>query len=99
LPSNAGSEVRDEVLRLLRSSGIGCQAYFPAIHRQPYMKGMYFCPFGRLAETELASDQCLAIPFFSAITPSQISAVCRALKEAVKEVSGHMAAQVAGSRS
>jgi len=100
LRSNAGSEVRDEVLRLLRASGIGCQAYFPAIHRQPYMKGMYLCPFGRLVETELASDQCLAIPFFSTITPTQVSAVCRALKQAIKAASLHdMAAQVAGSRS
>jgi perosamine synthetase len=100
LRSNAGSEVRDEVLRLLRASGIGCQAYFPAIHRQPYMKGMYFCPFGRLTETDLASDQCLAIPFFSAITTAQVSAVCHALKQATKAVSLHdVAVQTAGSRS
>jgi len=100
LRSNAGSEVRDEVLRHLRASGIGCQAYFPAIHRQPYMKGMYFCPFGRLTETELASDQCLAIPFFSTITTAQVSAVCRALKQAIKPVSLHdVAVQVAASRS
>jgi len=100
LRTSAGSEVRDEVLRLLRASGIGCQAYFPAIHRQPYMKGMYFCPFGRLTETDLASDQCLAIPFFSTITTAQVSAVCHALKQATKAVSLHdVAVQVAGSRS
>jgi len=61
---------------------------------------MYFCPFGRLTETELASDQCLAIPFFPTITAAQVSAVCRALKQAIKAVSLHdVAVQVAGSRS
>jgi len=101
LPSTSGSEVRDEMLRLLRSSRIACQAYFPAIHRQPYMKGLYSSPFGRLSETELASDQCLAIPFFSAIAPSQISTVCEALKQAVSEMRFHgsAAVQVGDSQS
>ena len=63
LPSNAGPEVRDEVLRLLRASGIGCQAYFPAIHRQPYMKG-------RRASTTiyLRPEVLVALQRFSAAT-------------------------------
>jgi perosamine synthetase len=100
LASENGSEPRDRVLNALRSSGIGCQAYFPAIHRQPYMKDLYFAPFGKLRETEIASDQCLAIPFFSTISSGQISSVCHAVLQAVDEVtkSDKFAIHAAGSR-
>ena len=98
LAQRSGSEERDHVLRSLRSSGIGCQAYFPAIHRQPYMKDQYFVPFSRLRETEIASDQCLAIPFFSTISAAQISSVCHALRQAVSEAPQEkIATQAAGS--
>jgi len=101
LPSKNGLDIRDSVLRSLRSAGIGCQAYFPAIHRQPYMKGRFITPFGQLKETEIASDACLAIPFFSTIDAPQITAVCHALKQALREVTkdDHTTAQIAVSRS
>jgi dTDP-4-amino-4,6-dideoxygalactose transaminase len=100
LASKNGSEQRDQVLNVLRSSGIGCQAYFPAIHRQPYMKDLYFAPFGKLRETEIASDQCLAIPFFSTISSAQISSVCHAIRQAVRDVitPDKFAIHAAGSR-
>jgi perosamine synthetase len=28
---------RDEIMEDLRADGIGCEAYFPPIHLQPYM--------------------------------------------------------------
>jgi perosamine synthetase len=86
LPSKNGSDIRDGVLRSLRSAGIGCQAYFPAIHRQPYMEGQFIAPFGTPKETEIASDACLAIPFFSTLDAAQITAVCDALKQALQDV-------------
>ena len=100
LPSKNGSDIRDSVLRSLRSAGIGCQAYFPAIHRQPYMKGQFMAPFGALKETEIASDACLAIPFFSTIDAAQITAVCDALKQALQDASWdeHSTARIAVSR-
>ena len=101
LPSKNGSDIRDSVLRSLRSAGIGCQAYFPAIHRQPYMKGRFTTPFGTLKETEIASDACLAIPFFPTIDAAQITVVCHALKQALQEATkdDHSTAQIAVSRS
>ena len=100
VPSMNGSDIRDSVLRSLRSAGIGCQAYFPAIHRQPYMKGQFIAPFGALKETEIASDACLAIPFFSTIDAAQITAVCHALKQALQDASRdeHSTARIAVSR-
>ncbi len=101
LPSKNGSDIRDSVLRSMRSAGIGCQAYFPAIHRQPYMKGQFIAPFGKPKETEIASDACLAIPFFSTIAAAQITAVCHALKQALREATkdDHSTARIAVSRS
>src|SRR5262249_34136573 len=43
---------RDRILQRLRASGIGCQAYFPAIHRQPFLKDLVHLPLGPLPETE-----------------------------------------------
>jgi perosamine synthetase len=100
VPSKNGSDIRDSVLRSLRAAGIGCQAYFPAIHRQPYMKGQFIAPFGALKETEIASDACLAIPFFSTIDAAQITAVRDALKQALQDASSdeHSTARIAVSR-
>jgi perosamine synthetase len=83
-----GPGVRNEVLKLLRSNGIGCQAYFPAIHRQDYMKGLFYAPLGRLRETEIASDSCLAIPFYSELSVAQIRTVCQSLREAMRKLDG-----------
>jgi perosamine synthetase len=101
LPSKNGSDVRDGVLQSLRAAGIGCQAYFPAIHRQPYMKGKFITPFGTLKETEIASDACLAIPFFSTIDAAQITAVCDALKQTLQDVTkdNQSTARIAVSRT
>jgi perosamine synthetase len=101
LPSKNGSGIRDTALRSLRSAGIGCQAYFPVIHRQPYMKGQFLAPFGNLREAEIASDTCLAIPFFSTIDGAQISAVCQALKQALPAATmdDHSTARIAVARS
>jgi dTDP-4-amino-4,6-dideoxygalactose transaminase len=49
------------------------------------MKGQFLTPFGNLRATEIASDACLAIPFFSTIDAAQITAVCQALKQALQE--------------
>jgi perosamine synthetase len=77
--------LRDRVMLRLRSLGIGCQAYFPAIHRQPYFRDAAVTPLGRLVASELASDSCLALPFFSSITTSDVCAVAETLKQILNE--------------
>lgn len=76
-------QARDRVLQRLRAAGIGCQAYFPAIHRQPFLKDLIHLPLGRLRETEIAADRCLALPFFSNMTNEQIEFVVEQLRHAV----------------
>jgi perosamine synthetase len=76
---------RDRILQRLRAAGIGCQAYFPAIHRQSFLKDLVHLPLGRLRETEIAADRCLALPFFSNLKSDQIQHVAEELRLAVAE--------------
>jgi FlaA1/EpsC-like NDP-sugar epimerase/dTDP-4-amino-4,6-dideoxygalactose transaminase len=77
--------VRDRLLLKLREQGIECQAYFPAIHKQPYLSAGTRSPFGPLLRAESASDRCLALPFFSSQSQEEIEFVtetlCRILSE------------------
>jgi perosamine synthetase len=74
---------RDRILQRLRAAGVGCQAYFPAIHRQPFLKDRIHLPLGRLPETETAADHCLALPFHSNLEHGQIEYVAEVLGRAV----------------
>jgi perosamine synthetase len=76
-----GPALRDRLLDGLRERGIACQAYFPAIHRQPYFEEICREPRSALPCTESASDRCLALPFFPSITDEQIATVCSAVRD------------------
>jgi dTDP-4-amino-4,6-dideoxygalactose transaminase len=73
------ADLRDAVLARLRARGIGCQAYFPAIHLQPYFQRGYLAQKYFLPRTEAASKTCLALPMFSTATEEQIAYVCKTL--------------------
>ncbi|HTV59524.1 MAG TPA: DegT/DnrJ/EryC1/StrS family aminotransferase [Verrucomicrobiae bacterium] len=66
---------RERLLSGLRESGIECQAYFPAIHKQSYLAGKARIPLGPLFRAEAASDRCFALPFFPGITAKEIQFV------------------------
>jgi perosamine synthetase len=91
-------EARDRILQRLRANGIGCQAYFPAIHRQPFLKDLIHLPLGRLRETEIAADRCLALPFFSNLTNDQIEFVADTLRGAVASECGITDSSIATQR-
>jgi len=76
-------QVRDRILERLRAAGIGCQAYFPAIHRQPFLTDLVHLPLGRLRETEMAADRCLALPFHTNLKIDQIEYVAEELHRAI----------------
>jgi len=78
-------ELRDRVICRLRDLGIDCQAYFPAIHRQPYMASEVTAPLGALTNTEVAADRSFAIPFFPTITSEEIAFVVETLKIVLHE--------------
>lgn len=82
-----GPVQRERLMQGLRERGIACQAYFPAIHRQPYFQDISLTPKRALPFTYAASERCLALPFFPSMTSDQVDEVCAAVREILAEVS------------
>jgi len=78
--------VRDQLMKGLRERGIGCQAYFPPIHLQPYFREAGLAPSRALPHTEWAAKSCLALPLFSAMSEDQVSEVCTNIHELMAEI-------------
>ncbi|WP_428939054.1 DegT/DnrJ/EryC1/StrS family aminotransferase [Fontivita pretiosa] len=77
---------RDQVMRALRSEGIGCNNYFPPIHLQPYISERFGFKNGDFPICEYVSSRTIALPFFSRMTRSQIHRVCDVLESAMERV-------------
>jgi len=77
----AAKELRATLMQGLRERGIASQAYFPAIHRQPYFRDIPSIPARALPHTESASETCLALPFFASMREEQVAEVCAAVCE------------------
>jgi len=85
LKGTKGPALRERLMAGLREKGIECQAYFPSVHRQPYMEDFRMLPQRSLRVAEAASERCLALPMFSSMTRKQVSEVCRAVREVLAE--------------
>ena len=85
LQGNDGPAQRDRLMQELRERGIACQAYFPAIHRQPYFQHISLAPKRALPFTISASERCVALPFFPSMTCEQVDEVCGAVREILGE--------------
>ena len=77
---------RDELIKTLRSEGIGCSNYFPPIHLQPYIMETMHTRRGDYPVCEYISDRTVALPFFNQITSEQIDRVCSVLNEAAEKI-------------
>lgn len=86
LPGRLGKSRRDVLMSALRERGIASQAYFPAIHLQPFFQTQDVASESPLSHTESASDRCLALPFFSTMTEEQVTEVCSAIREILDDV-------------
>jgi perosamine synthetase len=75
---------RDHVRECLRQKGIATQVYFTPIHHQPFFQQCYSGASLSLPCTDQAADQCLALPFYSKLTKSEIEFICDALLTALK---------------
>jgi len=86
-PDPAG--MRDQMIEELRACGVGCQAYFPAIHQQPYF---HKCVPRNVAlplpQTERAAGACIALPFFAEASREHVEYVCSALLDVVEQYLG-----------
>jgi perosamine synthetase len=77
---------RDRIMHGLRDEGIGCSNYFPPIHLQPAYVERFGCKRGDFPITEHVSDRTLALPFFNALTASQVDEVVTCLARHIQRV-------------
>lgn len=76
--------LRDQVLHRLRAAGIGCQAYFPAIHLQPYFRQHSLAQPVPLPHTEAAARTCFVVPMFPGASEEEIDYVCQTLLDVLR---------------
>jgi perosamine synthetase len=76
---------RDEIIRELRSEGIGCSNYFPPIHLQPYMAEAIHTKPGDFPVCEYVSARTLALPFFTKMAHAQVTRVCDSLEKILEK--------------
>ncbi|MFA4884206.1 MAG: DegT/DnrJ/EryC1/StrS family aminotransferase [Candidatus Margulisiibacteriota bacterium] len=86
LADEFSSAQRDRIILELRAKGIGCSAYFPPIHLQPFYKKEFGFKRGDFPITEAVADRTIALPFFNRLSESQIDQVVKALKAALQGV-------------
>ena len=76
--------VREYVRACLRDKGIASQVYFTPIHHQPFFQQCFTETVPSLPCTDQAADQCLALPFHSRLSKSEIRTVCDAVTAALE---------------
>ena len=69
---------RDGVITRLAGDGIASKAYLPCIHLFPHLRELGYRE-GQFPVAEAAAAHSLALPFFPAMTESQVARVCEAL--------------------
>ena len=75
---------RDEVMKRLRSQGVGCNNYFPPIHLQPFYRERFGFAPGDFPVCEYVSARTLALPFFGAMRREHVERACAALEDAIE---------------
>jgi perosamine synthetase len=79
----AGAD-RDAVVGDLDQRGVDAKAYMPCIHLMPHYRERFGFRQGQFPVAEDASARLLALPFFGAMTETQVDLVCEALAEALR---------------
>ncbi len=74
---------RDEVIHALRDRGVQCKPYLPAIHLMSFYRERFGHREGEFPVCEDVAARSLALPFFPAMTESQVERVAAALAQAV----------------
>jgi len=73
---------RDRVIARLAERGVASKAYLPCIHLFPHLRELGYRE-GQFPVAEAASASSLALPFFPAMSESQVTRVCEALAESI----------------
>jgi perosamine synthetase len=75
----AGAD-RDAAIAALAERGIASKAYLPCVHLFPHLRELGYRE-GQFPVAETASAESLALPFFPAMSESQVARVCEALAD------------------
>lgn len=70
---------RSSVMAALEDCGIPSRPYFTPIHRQPFYVDRFGYRRGDFPVAEALAERCLALPFSSVMTESQVDEVCERL--------------------
>lgn len=71
---------RKRVMEGMRRHDIGCAAYFPCIHLQPFYRESYAFEEGAFPIAESVSHRTIALPFHNQLTQREIDLVCQTLE-------------------
>jgi perosamine synthetase len=80
LPEDAD---RDAAIARLAKRGVASKAYLPCIHLFPHLRELGYRE-GQFPVAEAASARSLALPFFPAMSESQVARVCEALAQSIR---------------
>ena len=73
---------RDATIGRLAERGVAGKAYLPCIHLFPHLRELGYRE-GQFPVAEAVSARSLALPFFTAMTESQVARVCEALAQSL----------------
>jgi dTDP-4-amino-4,6-dideoxygalactose transaminase len=71
------------VIAALAEAGIQSKAYLPCVHLMPFYRERFGFRHGQFPVAEAVSERSLALPFFGAMSETQVESVCRALGAAL----------------
>jgi len=74
---------RDATIARLAERGVASKAYLPCIHLFPHLRELGYRE-GQFPVAEAASARSLALPFFPAMSESQVTRVCEALAQSIR---------------
>jgi perosamine synthetase len=74
---------RDALVAALAERGVASKAYLPCIHRFPHLRELGYRE-GEFPVAEAVAAHSLALPFFPAMTESQVDRVCTELASALR---------------
>ena len=71
---------RNAVIESLRAKGIGCSAYLPVIHLQPFYREAFGYKPGNFPVAEHVAERAIALPFFTGLVQHDVAYVVETLR-------------------
>lgn len=79
--NDQAKRTRDEVIQALSDRGIGTSVHYVPLHRHPYWRDRYGLTPAMFPQADLAYQQMISIPLYTAMTDMQQEQVIQALRD------------------